>query len=159
MVKLILPFVQEHYIDHDNLRKDLNKFGIYNIKVHNDHLQHPIPYTKKAHKGFNVYYFLPAGKKNIKFIEWLYGYDIIQVLMKQIDNVNWIRLDGSNNMSKEFPIMDFYIRPNRHDGASRLKQECEINNIPYYWSYENPNMENIIELIENEFNNKQRTEL
>ena len=125
----------------------MNKFGIYNIKILHDPLLHPTAYGKKKHKGFNVYYFFPKGKKNPKFIEWLYGYDVIQELQKRITNVNWIRLDGSNDMSKGFPIMDFYIRPNRHDGASRLRQECEINNIPYYWSQENPDIEEICKLL------------
>jgi len=148
VVRLMLPFVQEHYINHEILRKDLSRFGILKVKVndwnkHNSNLGYPEPFEKRKHDGVNVYYYLPSGKNNTKFIEWLYGYDIIKKAIVLFPQYNWVRLDGTNDMSKEFPIMDFYVRPNRHDASSRLSRECEINSIQYYWSQENPDMEEL----------------
>ena len=147
MVKLMSPFIQEHVVVSDNLKDELNMFGITNVKPFESILVKTDNYGKQEHDGVNVYYYLPKGKKNTKFIEWLYGYDIIQKAMIRFPEYNWVRLDGSADMSKEFPVMDFYARPNRHDGCARLKMECEYNNVPYYWSQENPNLEELCEKL------------
>jgi hypothetical protein len=54
--------------------------------------------------------------------------------------MNFIKVDGSQDMSKIYPITDFYLRPNRHDGSSRMIRECEINEIPYYHSTKKPDI-------------------
>ena len=154
MVKLMSPFIQEHYAVSENLKDELYLFGIKNVKVDQTILLHRNIYDKVKHNGINVYYYLPCGKNNTKFIEWLYGYDIIQYAMIKFPEYNWIRLDGSADMSEVFPIMDFYVRPNRHDGRARLRLECEINKIPYYWSQENPDLEKLCETLTQAVDNK-----
>ena len=154
MVKLMSPFIQEHYVVSENLKDGLYLFGIKNVKVDQTILLHINIYDKVKHNGINVYYYLPCGKNNTKFIEWLYGYDIIQYAMIKFPEYNWIRLDGSADMSEVFPIMDFYVRPNRHDGRARLRLECEINKIPYYWSQENPDLEKLCETLTQAVDNK-----
>ena len=151
VVKMILPFVQEHYANSQHLIGELEQFGISNIKPYNSELKHPNKYPKKKHDGINIYYYRPYGKKNPDFIDWLYGYDIIVKLGTRYQQFCWIRLNGLEDMEKVFPIMDFYVRPNRHDGSSRLRRECEINDIPYYWSHESPCFDDICAVIEKLF--------
>ena len=99
-----------------------------------------IKYPKVEHDTFNILYYFPK-KKNRKFIEWLYGYDIYITLKEYFgDRVNWILVDGSEDMSIIYPITDFYLRPNRHDGRPYMILECVANDIPYYWSRENPSI-------------------
>jgi len=88
---------------------------------------------KKKHDGFNVLYYFPSITKNIKFKKWLYGFDIFEYTREQLfPQLNYIVVDGSQNMTEIYPIVDFYLRPTRHDGHSRMIDECQINNIPYY---------------------------
>ena len=63
------------------------------------------------------------------------------------ENINFIVVDGSRNMKDVFPVVDFYLRPNRHDGASRLRRECEIQEIPYYWTRRDPSVKEAMEAI------------
>jgi len=148
MLRLIQPFVQENYVDHKLLKYELIQKGYKNIKVVEDKLLHEKPYPKENHEGFNILYYFPKDKKNIKFMKWLYGYDIYEQLVNDLENVNWIIVDGSYDMTKIYPIVDFFLRPTRHDGASRMRQECELNNIPYYWSQQNPNIKKAKEEID-----------
>ena len=107
--------------------------------------QHLREYEKKAHEGFNVLYYHPKGRKNTKFIEWLYGIDIVMAVKEYYGNkINLIRADGSLDMETIYPVTDFYLRPNRHDGKPFMVMECQKNNIPYYWSRENPSIGDII---------------
>lgn len=89
-------------------------------------------YPKIKHEGFNILYYCPKTN-NQKFTNWLYGYDRF-LKYKEVTNYNFIVVDGSQDMSKIYPIVDFYYRPNRHDGSPYMIRECEYNNIPYYWS-------------------------
>ena len=68
-------------------------------------------------------------------------------MLLTIFNITWIRVDGKQDMAKIYPIVDFYLRPNRHDGNPYMIKECEANNIPYYWSKENPNIIDAYEAI------------
>ena len=56
-------------------------------------------------------------------------------------------------MEEVFPIIDLYIHPNRHDGYSRLIRECDIQNIPYYWTHENPNYNQLKAKVAESINN------
>lgn len=147
LLKLMRTFIQEHYVDHKLLKYHLIQIGIKNVRVMPDMLTYKEKIPKIKHIGFNILYYHPKGKNNPKFIKWLYGIDIIEKLKKEITGVNWIRVDGTADMRKIFPITDFYLRPTRHDGASRLRQECEIQEIPYYWSQQNPDIDKIREEI------------
>jgi len=80
--------------------------------------------------------------------------DIIDYLKKRFTDINFIRLDGGKDMSKIYPITDFMIRPNRHDGYPRIVDECEIQNISYYWSYKNPNIDALVKVIKDEVQRK-----
>ncbi len=148
-MRLINLFIQEHYVDHKLLGFHLQEFGFKQpIFIHQDSLWHPRPYPKREHAGFNILYYYPRNKKNKHFIDWLYGRDIYLELKQRLDGINWIVVDGSFDMREVFPIVDFYLRPTRHDGSSRLRRECEINKIPLYWSQQDPDIEEIIEEIE-----------
>ena len=142
-MKVVSFFVEEHYVDHKLLKYHLIQKGYKNIRVYPDRIKHNKPYPKKQHEGFNILFYCPEGKKNKKFIRWLYGIDIYEQLKKELNDVNWLVVSGSSDMSEIYPITDFYLRPTRHDGASRMRQECEIQDIPYYWSQENPDIEEI----------------
>jgi len=97
-------------------------------------------YPKVKHETFNILYYFPK-KKNRAFHEWLYGYDVYITLKEYFgDRVNWIVVDGSQDMSAIYPVTDFYLRPNRHDGRPYMIRECVANDIPYYWSRENPSI-------------------
>ncbi len=147
--KILDYFAEEHYVDSPNLKDNLLKFGIKKpIKIVPDNLKYSTPVKKKKHNDFNILYYYPSHrKKNVEFVKWLYGYDIYSKIKQRLHGVNWIVVDGKQDMSKIFPIIDFYLRPNRHDGASRLRQECELNNIPYYWTQSNPSVNDAIEEI------------
>lgn len=153
--RLLDLFTDEHYCDSDNVAENLRKFKMKSkITVQGNHLLHTKKYPKKKHKGFNIMYYLPKNKMELSFGEWLYGYDIFLIIKKHFKNykqINFIELSGKDDMEKVFPIIDFYLRPNRHDGASRLRQECDIQDIPYYWTYNDPDVDEIIDLIQSEY--------
>jgi len=141
LVRLLDKFYAEaHYVDADNLATRLQQFGVSKpITVLPDPIKHTKKYAKQKHEGFNVLYYMPQKTSDVPFWKWVYGYDIYTRLKKELPQVNWIEVDGSADMSEVYPIIDFYLRPNRSDGASRMRQECEIQHIPFYWSNENPN--------------------
>jgi len=157
IVRLLDFFIEGHYCDSENVANNIRKFGTRKpIKILHDKVNYPKPYPKQKHEGFNVIYYNPKTRKDKEFTWWLYGIDIIETVKKSIPYVNFIELDGSVEMSKIYPIANFLIRPNRHDGASRMRQECDINNIPYYWTYTNPNAEDCINSITNEYKRKSK---
>src|SRR6056300_657292 len=144
-------FVQEHYVDAEHLVYNLVSFGMGRpIKVVRDQLNHPVAYPKRPHFGYNVIYYNPTNRRggDKEFTRWLYGLDIIEEAKRHTNSfVNWIELDGYADMSEIYPVADMMVRPNRHDGASRIRQECEINNIPYYWTHKDPILDDLIDTI------------
>jgi len=145
-------FVEAHYVDSQNLADRLNSFGVKkHISVQADVIKHNEKYEKKPHKGFNVLYYMPKKGTEVEFWRWVYGYDIFERLKKEMPHINFIVVDGSADMEEIFPVVDFYLRPNRSDGASRLRQECDIQGIPYYWTQENPKYVDAKKAIESEF--------
>lgn len=140
-------FVQEHYVVSHHLVKELKKFGFRKqIKILVDPPLFNEKVEKIKHDSFNILYYLPKTNNQI-FTDWLYGADIIEEVKTVFPKLNFIRVDGSQRIKEFYQITDFYLRPNRHDGNPRMIMECIINGIPYYWSYENPNKEKIIEEI------------
>lgn len=142
--KVLYRIFDEHYIVHKRLRKHLVRFGIDNSKI--SVKVNPIWYNqefkKRDHKGFNVLYYhpLPNNLGGEKYTRWLYGIDLIE----KLENFNLVKVDGNQDLSKIYPVIDFYLRPSRHDGAPRMIRECEKNGIPYYYSEDgNPNIEDI----------------
>ena len=131
-------FVQEHYIVSEHLRDELK--GLKKpIKVLIDPPDYDCVITKQPHKGINILYFYKPGR----FWSWIYGTDIIIDMYNEYRDFNWIMVDGSQDMKEVYPDVDFYLRPNRHDGYSRMIMECDINDIPYYWSQDNPDINEI----------------
>ena len=129
ITRLIQPFLECNLADSKNLKEDLESIGYKNIIVQPDPVKYTEVYPVVEHEGVNVLYYIPKGKKNQKFTEWLYGWDI-WMEFKQKNNYNYIEVNGDSDMSKIYPITDLYFRPTRYDGASRMVQECEIQGIP-----------------------------
>ncbi len=92
-------------------------------------------------------YYRAIGS-NQRFKDWVYGYDIYMSLKELMPELNYIETTGMQDMTKIYPIVDFYVRPNRHDGAPRMIMECETNDIPYYWSKENPDLNQIYDTLQ-----------
>lgn len=135
LIKILDVFIQEHYCISENIAKNLKKFGTNKpIKIVDTYVYYPDKFEKTTHEGFNVIYYNPKVRTDHEFSRWLYGLDIIEEVKKRVPDVNFIELDGTMDMAEIYPIADFMIRPNRHDGSSRIRLECEINNIPYYWT-------------------------
>jgi hypothetical protein len=118
-------------------------------------LKYTIKVPKKQHSGFNIMYYYPLNEYNRKYCQWVYGKDIIDRLKKHYGNkVIWIKVDGTYDLNYVFPVIDFYVRPNRHDGDGRLGRECKIQDIPIYWSQCNPNFNDIVRHIDSEIHLK-----
>ena len=142
-------FIEGHYCDSELVAEHVKEFGTKKpIVVMADALLHTEKYPKEPHDRFTVLYYRPNGKDK-KFTAWLYGLDIIDSLIRdeRLSEVHFLEVNGQSNMRYVFPYTDFYVRPNRHDGASRLRQECEIQDIPYYWTQTNPNTEDAYNAI------------
>lgn len=155
--------IQEYIVDHENLGEHLKKAGFKKpFRVFKDPVWNPQPFDKKEHTGFNILYYDPTDRMNNKeSMRWRHGLELIDKAMDFFDsdfNISWIKVDGTADMSWIWPIVDFYARPCRVDGASRMRQEAELNGIPYYWTYENPCFTDLIEAInkiaKNKTNNK-----
>jgi len=160
LIKILDFFIEGHYCDSQNVADNIKKFGTKKpIKVFPDKINYTVKFEKIPHEGFNVIYYNPKSRTDKTFSDWLYGQDIILEIKKMLPHINFIELDGTKDMTKIYPIADYLLRPNRNDGASRMRQECEIQNIPYYWTNKNPSLNNAIKNIQNEFNTKQRAEL
>ncbi len=158
LIKIADYFVDEYYCDDENIADNLRQFGISKrISLFRDKLLHTDKYPKKKHTGFNIIYYLPKSIMEKSFNEWLYGYDIYLTIVQYYEDnpkINFHLLRGDSDMKNTYPVTDFYLRPNRHDGASRIRQECEIQGIPYYWSKTNPSINEAIKAIENEYKRK-----
>jgi len=148
LIRIMDYFIQEHYCDSQFLAVHIEEFGTKrNIKVVPDRLKHTEPYPKEAHDGFTVLLYRPMGADK-KFTSWLYGFDIMDEVKERLPHVNFLEVHGGNDMKYVYPFVDFYLRPNRHDGASRMRRECDIQNIPYYWSRTNPSVGDAVKVIE-----------
>ena len=136
-VKLTDVFCEEHFVVSEHLIPELKGLK-KNIKV----LVHPVMNPDKVdripHEGINILYLYKPGK----FWEWIYGTDIIEQLIDEYPQYNFIRLmsGGKLDVKGIYSVTDLLLRPNRHDGGARMVDECKISGIPYYWSKENPNI-------------------
>jgi len=158
VARLIDLVCQEHYADSELVASELRVFGMRKkVSVFRDRVQHSDRYPKVEHEGFNILYYYPEGVMESKFLDWLYGRDIIERIKHHFPYCSFIEVNGCQDMSSLYPIVDFYLRPNRHDGSSRMIQECEIQNIPYYHSLTSPNFDVIIKQIKNFYEHKINT--
>lgn len=149
-MRLLEPAISHHWIVSEVLIKDLEGSGFVRLNkltkvVKPAKFQKVV--TKVDHPGFNVLYYHPS---NSQFKRWVYGADTFEQIRNRIQGVNYIIVDGSQDMGEIYPIVDFYLRPSRHDGNPEMIRECQRNNIPYYWSGDTGEIEieKIIQLIE-----------
>lgn len=106
-------FVQEHYVVSEHLRSELLPLNLKKpINVLIDPPLYTKKYKKKKHKGFNVLYYKVSGS-NQRFINWVYGFDVYLRLKELMPELNYIEATGIQDMTKIYPIIDFYVRPNR----------------------------------------------
>jgi hypothetical protein len=154
LVRIMEIFVEGHFCIAENIKENLERFGVKKpIWIVDTHLKHTKKYRKKKDEGFNIIYYSPKGGDR-QFRRWLYGIDLIETVKSMVDGVNFIELDGSADMKEIYPIADFLLRPNRHDAVSRMRLECEIQDIPYYWTFKNPDLQDMLNSINNELNNR-----
>lgn len=159
--KIADKFVECHYVVAEHLKENLKPLKLKKeIKILVDPPKYTQKFRKKKHDGFNILYYRCFGS-NMVYKNWVYGYDIMKGLSDYlqanwvqgyndpdlINGFNIIEVNGNNDMSEIYPIIDVCIRPNRGDGMPRMIMECETNDIPYYWSKETPNINDIIEFI------------
>ena len=144
VMRLVIKFldwvhVEGHLTNATWIKEELQRFGLKKpIDIMMTPLKHTTAYPKKKHEGINVLYYKPP-RGDLKWRDWLYGIDLIDRLEEEYKGiVNFIVVDQTQDMAKVFPITDLYIRPNRHDGHSRLIRECDIQKIPYYWTHKDP---------------------
>lgn len=127
----------EHWVVHEVLIKHLVNFGIEEsrIKVVPCPVRYKQAVEKRLHKGFNILYLYPEGNDNPRLKRWKYGIDIIQELKRQLTDydIRWICANGKMDLNEVWGIVDFYLRPSRHDGDPRMVKEAMINGIPYYY--------------------------
>ena len=140
LVRILEKFIQGHLCVSDQVADHVRKFGTkLPIQIMQSKVLYSIPVKKINHKDFNILYYHPKNRDQ-EFIRWLYGIDIIEQLEKVFPDAQFIKVDGSQNKNDIYQITDFLLRPNRHDGHSRMIMECEINKIPFYWTTQNPNI-------------------
>ena len=165
-------FVQKHIVVAEHLIDNLKPLKLKKpFEVRIDPPKDVKHIKKIPHKGFNILYYKPKSK-NTPFTRWCYGSDILWNVIHYFDTkrmfgnrylnekshdhdgVHTIEIDGDVDMEKIYPYVDFYLRCNRSDGAPRMIMECQQLGIPYYWSKENPNEEDIINFIKDEIKKK-----
>lgn len=133
--QLVNQLVHEHWINGERIRDEFMAVTRRrNVKeIH--WLGNNFFANKVKHDTINVAYYHP---RNDEYSRWVYGIDIIEKVIADSDETifNFIKLDGRRAMSQVYPILDAYIRPTRHDGWPRMIHECQMNNIPFYWSME-----------------------
>ena len=146
-------FVQENYACGELVASNVKKFGLKKrVVLFQDRLCYPHKMAKIPHEGFNVLYYYPA--KNTLFNQWLYGFDVyLGIIMELIPflDIKFVVVDGSQNMTDIYPKIDLMIRPNRHDGHPRMVDECKLNNIPYIWTAQNPDVMTFVDQILKEY--------
>jgi len=147
LIRIMDYFIQEHYCDSENVADNVRRFGTKKaVSVVPDALNHPEKMEKVKHETFTILYYFPEGG-DVEFNKWLYGWDVFEEVEREFPDLRFITVRGRNNMKYVYPFVDFYLRPNRHDGASRMRQECEIQEIPYYWTQKDPSAKDAIQQI------------
>jgi len=141
-------FACEHYCCGELTMNNLKEFGMKKPLIDfRTPIDQSLKIDKIQHDTFNILYYFP---KRTKLREWIYGWDIFSKIRTHFnanDGIRFIIVSGKNDMKNVYPYIDLMIRPNRHDGYSRMVGECELNDIPYYWSNENPKILEIVNLI------------
>lgn len=140
------PFIDEHWIYGEQLFKEFKQ--VRNSRKASLRLcRAPIESVVKVpHEGVSIAYYQP---KDDVFSRWVYGIDLIEILVKRYPQVSWIKLDGTLNPKYFFQSLSGYLRPSRSDGHPRLIAECRENSIPTYWSENRqPNIDEMSKFVE-----------
>ena len=126
-------FVTENWVTHKHLVPHLENKGIHVDRVQHGTSQIFSDFKRIKHDNINILYYMPKTK-NQRYANWVYCWDIVREI-KEIfkDDADFIEVDGTQDMSKVYPIVDYYIRPSRWDGMTRMIQECQQLGIPYFW--------------------------
>ncbi len=152
--RLLKPFISEWWTDAEYLIPFIKAFyPKAKTRVVKDELKYTVKYRKWVHPIFCVMYYYPANEYNKNYCRWVYGKDIIENLIRLFPDFYWIRIDGTNDLSKVFPMVDAYIRPNRHDGTPRLIEECKIQEIPYLHTQHDPDTRDFINFLTEQYEN------
>jgi len=111
-----------------------------------------IDYKKPKNARFTVGVYCPLPYS--KFKEWLYGLDIVSELKMNIyfGNVQFYFLHDGKFFDNWITNIDCYIRPNRHDGQSRISLACEKYGIPYLESKSDPKYGDFVKFIHKQYN-------
>lgn len=141
-VKLTEPIIACHRYGCDHVEKNLLQFGIQESKL--EFCEYPLLYPEVVDKT-KPKILLPLIKGS-DYKKWYHGYDIAVQLMRSFD-AHYFTIDGAQNLTSYFSVVDCCILTKRALGKPRLKRECELNNIPVYYNPENPNVEEIIKFI------------
>lgn len=158
VVKVMEVFIQCHLV---NSRRVYDNLVVFGVKKPIEHILTPLNYSvpikKQDHPGFNVLYYFPLWSKD-GFTKWLYGYDIFLNIQKNIGlpDINFIVVSGDSDMKDVYPITDFYLRCNRHDGNSRMVRECDVQDIPYYWTDKDPSEIDATQAIIQAYNDRKQ---
>jgi hypothetical protein len=148
LIRIIEPFIECHYYNSENVKANLVRFGVKKPLVFMlTDLKYNDKFPKIKHDTFNVIYYHPLKNTDKEFTRWLYGIDLIEDAKIELPDIKFILLNGNADMKDIYPYTDMMIRPNRHDGNSRLKRECDIQDIPYYWTDRDPNVFDLIKAI------------
>jgi hypothetical protein len=134
-------FIERNLVVAENLRAELHlRKPVFVCRLPFE----PVVYGKEKHNRYNILYYLPKTK-HMDFNRWLYGMDVIDSLKRHFScRINWIEVNGTQNMPEIYPIVDLYLRPTRHDGDPVMVKECQANGIPYFWSRDVEKMKRFI---------------
>lgn len=140
------PFIDQHWIYGEQLFKEFKQ--VWSGRKASLRLcRAPIESVVKVpYEGVSIAYYHP---KDDVFSRWVYGIDLIELLIKRFPRVNWVKLDGTLNPKYFFQFLTGYLRPSRSDGLPRLLMECRENSIPTYWSENRkPNLDEMSKFVE-----------
>ena len=151
--------ITKHVVTSEHLIKELKK-GLKTklpIEVRPSEIK-PIAYKKPRNARFTVGYYSPLPKKTFgwqrSYLDWLYGKDIISGIQTQFqfNKIQFYPLYSEVDFKNWINSIDCYIRPNRHDGQSRLSMACESYGIPYLESKHDPVYGDFAKFIHKQFN-------
>lgn len=164
--KILYRLFDVHWVVNKQLKEHLVRFGISEKKI--EIWAEPPAYIekveKKKHDTFNVLFYMPVRPQNLggmKYLKWLYGYDIylnLKLYFFDQKDIRFVWVDGNFDMKSIYATTDLYIRPSRHDGQPRMIMECVVNEIPYIFSRDGkPDFQEFINKIEYERKRMERT--
>jgi hypothetical protein len=109
---LLRLFIQEYWVDSEYLIPFIKKFNpSAKTRVVEDEIKYNTRLLKTAHNQFTVMYYYPKNEYNKSYVYWVYGMDIIERLIVMFPEFNWVKVDGTQNLTEIFPAIDVYLGP------------------------------------------------